>query len=104
MHCPAEIAEVILPILQYGLIRVRYFAWQGQAELCALEADHIHNLPDLLADYTSQKLYYYWNAERPDYVRQVGVDQAVGFEELWQRLGDRIDHEHLVPLTLESTS
>ncbi|MGC1720755.1 MAG: hypothetical protein WA746_17385 [Isosphaeraceae bacterium] len=51
MHCPAEIAEVILPILQYGLIRVRAFAWQGQAELCAVEADHIHNLPDLLADY-----------------------------------------------------
>ncbi|MGA8346968.1 MAG: hypothetical protein WBQ11_01990 [Isosphaeraceae bacterium] len=96
MHCPAEIAEVILPILQYGLIRVRAFAWQGQAELCAVEADHIHNLPDLLADYTPQKLYYYWNAERPDYVRQVGVDQAVGWEELWQRLGDRIDHEHTV--------
>jgi len=94
MRCPDEIAEAIFSILQYGLIRVRSFAWQGLAELCALEADHIHNLPGLLADYTPQKLYYYWNAERPDYVRKVGVDQAVGFEELWQYLGDRIEHEH----------
>ena len=96
MHCPAEIAEVILPILQNGLLRVRALAWQGQAELCVVESDHIHNLPDLLADYTPEKLHYYWNVERPEYIRQVGVDQAVGWEELWQRLGDRIDHEHTV--------
>ena len=96
MHCPVEIAEVVLPILEYGLTRIRCFAWQRQFGRCALEADHIHNLPDLLADYSPQKLYYYWNAERTEYVRQVGVDQAVGWDELWQRLGARIDQEHIV--------
>jgi len=96
MHCPAEIAEVVLPLLQNGLLRVRALAWQGQAELCGVESDHIHNLPDLLADYTPEKLHYYWNVERPEYIRHVGVDQLDGWEELWQRLGDRIDQEHTV--------
>ena len=96
MHCTAEIAEVILRILQNGLLRVRALAWQGQAELCGVESDHIHNLPDLLADYTPEKLHYYWNVERPEYIRHVGGDQLDGWEELWQRLGDQIDQEHPV--------
>ena len=96
MHCPAEIAEVILPILQNGLLRVRALAWQGQAELCGVESDHIHNLPDLLADYTPEKLHYYWNGERPEYIRHMRGDQLDGWEGLWQRLGDRIDQEHPV--------
>ena len=53
-----------------GCFRVRALAWQGQAELCGVESDHIHNLPDLLADYTPEKLHYYWNVERPEYIRQ----------------------------------
>ncbi len=93
MHCPDEIAEVILSILQNGLLRVRALAWQGQADLCGVESDHIHNLPDLLADYKPEKLHYYWNVERPEYIRHVG-DQLDGWEELWQQLGDQIDHEH----------
>jgi len=95
MHCPAEIAELILPILQNGLLRVRALAWQGQAELCGVECDHIHNLPDLLADYTPEKLHYYWNVERPEYIRHVG-GHLDGWEQLWQRLSDRIDQAHPV--------
>jgi hypothetical protein len=51
MQCPTEIAEVVLPILQNGLLRLRASAWQGETDLCRVESDHIHNLPDLLADY-----------------------------------------------------
>ncbi len=91
MRCPDEIAEVILPMVRYGLLRVRAAAWQGKADLCAVESDHIHNLPDLLADYTPGKLAYYWNAERLSYIDQVGVDQSAGWEGLWQQLGERID-------------
>lgn len=94
MQCPSEIGEVILPILHHGLLRLRASAWQGEAELCRVESDHIHNLPDLLADYHPEKLQYYWNVERPEYIRQVGGDRLDGWEELWRRLGERIDQEH----------
>ena len=99
MHCPAEIAEVILPILQYGLIRVRAFAWQGQAELCAVEADHIHNLPDLLADYTPQKLYYYVPTCVPESTAVTAgaeltpgdIQEMLGWKGIWG-LGEVMDY------------
>jgi hypothetical protein len=93
MLCPTEIAEVVLPILQNGLLRLRASAWQGETDLCRVESDHIHNLPDLLADYHPEKLQYYWSVERPEYVRHVGADRLDGWEELWRRLGERIDQE-----------
>ena len=64
MNCPPEIADMLLEILRTGLLRIRPHAWPGEAELCAIEADHIHNLPDLLADYLRDKLVYYWDVER----------------------------------------
>ena len=94
MHCPAEIADIVLSILQTGLLRIRALAWNGQADRCGIETDHIHNLPDLLADYSPEKLSYYWNVERPEYIRQIAGDQLKGWERLWQRLGDQIDSAH----------
>ena len=35
MHCPAEIAEVILPILQNGLLRVRALPGRGKPSSAA---------------------------------------------------------------------
>jgi hypothetical protein len=91
MQCPFEIAEVVLPILQHGLLRLRASAWQGETDTCRIESDHRHNLPDLLADYDPGKLQFYWNVERSEYVRLLGADRLGGWEELWRRLGERID-------------
>jgi hypothetical protein len=35
------------------------------------EADHLHNLPQLLADYHPDRLRYYWDIERPSFIKQV---------------------------------
>jgi hypothetical protein len=88
--CPAEIADVILRILQTGTVQARSAGWSGDAALSASEADHIHNLPDLLRRYSPRKLIYYWNVERPAYIRRMGGGPMV-FEELWAEL------EPLVP-------
>ena len=56
MQCPSEIAELVLEILKIGVLRIRAAAWSGDSARCAIEADHIHNLPDLLRDYSAQAL------------------------------------------------
>jgi hypothetical protein len=91
MHCPAEIAETLLSILQTGVLRIRSLAWDGEAEQCGIESDHIHNLPDLIADYSPEKLAYYWNVERPEYMKQVPRERLRGWEPLWKELSDRVD-------------
>jgi hypothetical protein len=94
MSCPAEIEEVMLALLGTGLLRIRLLAWQGETESCGVEADHIHNLPDLLATYSPEKLSYYWNVERTQYIAMVDGDRLKDWEPLWNRLGEQIDLEH----------
>ena len=91
MHCPAEIADILLCILQTGVMRIRTFAWQGRTELCAIESDHIHNIPSLIMNYSLEKLFYYWDIERPEYIRRVATEHSDGWDALWRRLGQEIE-------------
>ena len=95
--CPAEIADVILRILQTGAVMARSAGWSGDAALSAVEADHLHNLPDLLRRYPFRKLRYYWNSERMAYINRMGCQPMV-FEELWAEL------EPLVPVVTQDVT
>ena len=86
MACPPETAEIILKILETGLLRIRSLAWSGQADRCAVEADHIHNLPDLLSDFSRERLSYYWDVERPSYLGQTPEADFASWEGLWEEL------------------
>ena len=88
--CPADIADVLLRILQTGTVQARSAGWSGDAALSAWEADHLHNLPDLLRRYSPRKMRYYWQRERVSYISRMG-GQPMVFEELWAEL------EPLVP-------
>jgi hypothetical protein len=95
MHCPTEIADTLLSILQTGLLRIRTLAWEGKADQCGIESDHIHNLPDLIAEFSREKLVYYWNVERPEYLKQVPKERSGEWEPLWQQLSERVDRLNL---------
>jgi hypothetical protein len=86
MACPPEISEILLKILETGLLRIRTLAWAGQVDRCAIEADHIHNLPSLLADFSPERLTYYWGIERPSYIARILDDELEDWERLWRRL------------------
>jgi hypothetical protein len=90
MHCPTEIADTLLSILQTGVLRIRSLAWDGMAEQCGIESEHIHNLPDLIAFFSQEKLDYYWNVERPEYMKHVPRDRLEELEPLWQKLSERV--------------
>jgi hypothetical protein len=91
MNCPSEVAAVLLDILEMGILRVRAVGWSGDPARCAIEADHIHNLPRLLSDYSPERLRYYWVAERPGFVAQTHSQGLKSFEPLWQRLGELME-------------
>ena len=83
--CPADIADVVLRILQTGIVEARSAGWAGDAKLCTDQANHLHNLPDLLRCYSPRKLKYYWHTERNLFIQQMG-GQPIVFEELWAEL------------------
>src|SRR6266542_306476 len=86
MNCPPEIADIITRLIEAGILRIRAAAWAGDSARCAAEADHIHNLPGLLTNFSSETLRYYWDVERPAFLAQSGEVSLVTFHHLWQEL------------------
>jgi hypothetical protein len=86
MNDSSEIAGILLEMLTTGLLRIRALGWAGDSRRCAVEADHIHNLPFLLRNCDPYGLAYYWEVERVSYIDQSGPDQLAAWEPLWQRL------------------
>jgi hypothetical protein len=89
MNCPTPIAAILLEILSRGILRIR--ACSGDANRCLVEADHIHNLPNLLRDYSPQLLAFYWEVERASFVSQTPDSLLEGFESLWSELRPHVE-------------
>lgn len=92
MQCPEAVASLILQIVRNGILTARSAAWSGDAERCAIETTHIHNLSDLLLDYHPELLDFYWNIERPQFLEELNGASASGFESLWQQLKPLVPH------------
>src|SRR5262245_23313282 len=91
MNDSSDIADILQEILTIGLHRIRALAWSGDAKRCAIEADHIHNLPHLVTHGNREELAYYWKVERASYINQTDAKQLAVWEPLWRRLQIHIE-------------
>jgi hypothetical protein len=88
---PPEIAEILAEILGTGLLSIRVLGWNGEAVRCAAEADHVHNLPGLLADDHAQGLLYYWDVERVCFRNGMRSENRPAWEALWRQLEPHVE-------------
>jgi hypothetical protein len=91
MNCSPELSQILLEILTTGLLRIRALGWAGDSERCAIESDHIHNLPDVMAHFSPERLLYYWEVERNSYVRQTPSSDHAVWEPMWQELQFQVE-------------
>jgi hypothetical protein len=97
MSCPSELSPVLLDIIRIGLLKIRHFGELGMSGRCTVEADHIHNLPELLSDYSPELLVFYWTVERTSYADQSSEDDLRQFSGAWDRVERYIAHNCLLP-------
>ena len=90
MQCPPESTEILSDILRTGLLRIRALGWNQNPVRCAVEADHLHNLPALLSTFKPELLDYYWNIERISFIQQSTPEDVAGFEPLWRSLAEHV--------------
>ncbi len=83
MNCPPELIRPLSDIIRHGILSARAAAWSGDSQRAAVEADHIHNLPGLIADFSEDRLKYYWEAERQDYLDKSKSISVGQFERAW---------------------
>jgi hypothetical protein len=89
MECPPRIANLITQILGWGILRIRVLGWDGQADACAVEADHLHNLPSLLRDFSPALLAFYLRTSREAYLAQLS-EPPLEYRPLWKELEDEL--------------
>jgi hypothetical protein len=84
--------KIYLEILGVALLRIRELARAGRAGDCAIEADHVHNIPSLIGERNELRHAYYFETERNHYLER--VDQTIPghkftssrFAQLWTQL------------------
>lgn len=91
MQCPDQLRDVLLDIISNGLLRIRHFAGAGDWQSCLVEADHLHNLPYLIKDYSRDLLQFYWHTERELFVQHCALGDLGEFRAHWRRLQPFID-------------
>jgi hypothetical protein len=83
-----EITALLAEIVYIALLNIRGHAHQGNSERCHIEADHVHNIPYLIANYSTDLLKFYLDLERPIYMQQSTPGALIPFEPLWARLNE----------------
>ena len=76
-NCPAEVADAITSILRESILLIRMAGSGDDADYCAVEANHIHNLPSLLRSYNRSRLERYLDWAQTTY--------ASGFQKRFDR-------------------
>ena len=83
--------EIYRQILHIGLNELRDAAVNGRIQYCAVEAEHLHNIPSLIGEPNELRHDYYFDAERAYYLERVERSEEIEFmlgryAELWQQL------------------
>jgi hypothetical protein len=87
MHVMAnhEMNTILMTIIRTAILRIRYFGQRGDAKACAVEADHVHVLCELIESPDWNVLKYYYAISRQGYLREQCAD-ATAFEPSWEKL------------------
>ena len=95
MNCPKEVSDILLDIIYMATLRIRSEATNGDARRCGIEAYHIHNLPNVLKDFSKDLLMHYYELEVRAYVTSSDGVNIQCFEPLWNKLARYIELNRL---------
>ena len=91
--------QAYLDILGFGLLRIREAAGQGLIAYCAIESEHLHNIPSLVGESNELRHKYYFEQERDYYLQRIDrTIPDIGFTlarygELWSIIEKRASGE-----------
>lgn len=89
MTCPPEIASILLRMMTMGFLAIRNCA--DDSVRCLALSDHLHNLPDLVCDFSPSQLTYYWEVERSCFIRNSVKKEWTIFESFWEELRPHVE-------------
>ena len=83
-----ERREAYLQILRIALLILRVSP-SGDHSHCFIEADHVHNILELLLDPSPEKEKFYFEVERVSYLRDARPGSIEAFAPFWEKLAGK---------------
>jgi hypothetical protein len=93
-ECPEQVQIRLLAILQLGLLNIRSCAERQDHIRCGAEANHLHNIPALILDFSQDKLQFYMSIEVPQYLQDINNQASSEMRQLWKLLTDWMQEQH----------
>lgn len=84
MTCPPDIASILLQMMTMGFLQIRNRS--NDSARCLAISDHLHNVPDLVRDFSPARLAYYWDVERSCFIEKCAEEDRWAFESFWEEL------------------
>ncbi len=84
-ECPEPLRQAFLDLLTGTLLHIR--GESRDARFCFALSGHMHNVPAMLAGFRPKLLRYYWDVERPCFLRaleRIGRQAPADFIEPWR--------------------
>jgi hypothetical protein len=86
----SEVDSLLLEVVSNELLKIRSLAYQGETRKIAVVADHLHNIPTILATHDPAMLRTYLFSEVPLYKsRDI---HAAHLDMQWRRLSELLQH------------
>ena len=88
MNSPPIVQASLLKILKFGLLNIRHYAEDKNFERCGIEANHLHNIPGLLENFSVDLMRFYIDIEMPQYIRETDGQVIADIRSAWAVLTD----------------
>ena len=86
IECPDELITCFSSILKQGILNIRLHAEERDSQACFIEANHIHNIPELIRDFSFDLFEYYLTVETKQYKADLNSKVLSGIEKEWELL------------------
>jgi hypothetical protein len=85
----SEITACLLEIIRIGLLNIRILAAAGRMRECAIEADHLHNIPETILSNNIELVIAYMDFDRTTFMAAC-TSSSQQFMPFWERIATRI--------------
>ena len=98
----SEVKDALTEIVYYGILLIRSEARAGNATRCAIEAEHLHNLPNLINNYSDEHLLCYYPNEVTSYLAATKSVNVNCYRPAWAIIDQYLKEKGKIPISQKS--
>lgn len=98
MITTSEVKDALTEIVYYGILLIRSEARAGNVTRCAIEADHLHNLPNLINNYSDERLFCYYPNEVTSYLATTKGVNVNCYRPAWAIIDQYLKENGKIPI------